>query len=99
MEPIPQSWQQRGWIDYAAKGRKPTAQETSGEAEGWKIVGRKKAAAVVAKTAAAVAKSEAKAEQAEETEGAVAEARQRRTFLEVVLGGAKAGVSKPAVKA
>ncbi len=67
-----QQWRgklRRGWVDYNAKGRKPPAQETSGEAEGWKTVGRKKAAAfVVAKTAAAVAKSEAKAEQAEETE-------------------------------
>ena len=56
-------------------------------------------AAVVAKTAAAVVKSEVKAEQAEEAEGADAEARQRRTFLEVVLGSAEVGVSKPVVKA
>ena len=70
-------------------------------AEEWKTMSRKKAAASVAKAAAAaVAKSEDKAEEKEEAEGDVEQARQRRTFLEVVLGGVKAGgSSKPAVKA
>jgi hypothetical protein len=69
-------------------------------------VNRKKAAAAVAKAAAAVASSEEKKkksevkEEVEEAEGVAVEARQRRTFLEVVLGGgAKSGVARPVAKA